>query len=159
MTSENTVAGGTRPRSASGKPLVDPRGPRFGAGITSVVLAVVLLVAPSGAANVLLALQWLAFGAGAAFGLAYSPYGVIFRRLVRPRLGPPSHWEEEAPPRFAQAVGFGFATVGLIGFLVGWAALGYVAVAMALAAAFLNAAFDYCLGCETYLLLARMRRR
>ena len=157
MTGDTTTAG-TQPRSASGKPLIDPRGPRFGAGITTVVLAVVLILAPSPAANVLLAIQLLVFGIGAAFGLARAPYGLMYRSLVRPRLGPPPEWEEEAPPRFAQAVGFAFAAVGLAGFLLGWTAVGYIAVAMALAAAFLNVAFAYCLGCETYLLLARLRR-
>jgi Domain of unknown function (DUF4395) len=136
--------------------LIDARGPRFGAALTTVVLAVVLLTIPSAASGVLLALQTVVFGVGAFLGLRYAPYGWIFRTLVRPRLGPPSDLEEEPPPRFAQAVGFGFATVGLLALLLGWTALAYLAVGMALVAAFLNAAFGYCLGCEMYLLLRRV---
>ena len=87
------------------------------------------------------------------------PYGVLYRRLVQPRLGPPADTEDAAPPRFAQLVGFGFAAVALLAWAVGWTAAGYVAVSAALAAAFLNAAFGFCLGCEVYLLLRRLRPR
>ena len=146
------------PVGVSGKPLIDARGPRFGAVITTAVLIVVLLLAPAPAAVALLAMQAVVFAVGAVAGLAYAPYGYIFRSLVRPRIGPTKEWEEEAAPRFAQAVGLVFALVGLLGLLMGWPVVGLGAVAMALAAAFLNAAFDYCLGCEMYLLLARLRR-
>jgi hypothetical protein len=134
---------------------VDPRGPRFGAVLTSIVLAAVLLAIPSGVAAVLLAWQVLVFALGAFVGLSAQPYGIAYRKFVRPRLAPPSELEDAAPPRFAQSVGFAFAAVGLIGLLVGIPALAYAAVGLALAAAFLNAAFDYCLGCEIYLLAAR----
>lgn len=137
--------------------LVDPRGPRFGAIITTVVLAVVLVTTPSVLATVLLTLQTMVFAIGAFAGLKVAPYGLIFRSLVRPRLAPPTEMEEEAPPRFAQAVGFGFALVGTVALLLGWTPLAIAAVAMALAAAFLNAAFGYCLGCEMYLVLRRFR--
>jgi hypothetical protein len=80
---------------------------------------------------------------------------VLYAQLIRPRLGAPGHLEDTAPPRFAQAVGLAFAGVGLIGFLAGWTAVAYLAVAAALAAAFLNAVFGFCLGCELYLLYRR----
>ena len=134
---------------------VDVRGPRFGAWVTSFVLAVVLLT-QSGA---LLALQAVVFGIGAVFGLRWAPYGLLFRTLVRPRLGPPTEFEAEAPPRFAQAVGGVFAVVGTVGFVAGWTAVGLVATAFALAAAFLNAAFGFCVGCEMYLLFRRATSR
>jgi hypothetical protein len=134
---------------------VDPRGPRVAAGLTSVVLAAVLVTANGW----LLAAQALVFGIGAFAGLRYAPYGVLYRTLVQPRLAPPAHLEAEAPPRFAQAVGFGFAVVGAAGYLAGVTAVGMVATAFALAAAFLNAAFDFCLGCEVQLRLARLRGR
>ncbi len=139
--------------------LVDPRGPRFGAAITTVVLGAVLVLAPSMPATVLLAAQTVVFALGAFLGLRAAPYGLLYRSVVRPRLGPPTEMEEEAPPRFAQAVGFGFGLVGTIAFLLGWDALGVAAVALALAAAFLNAAFGYCLGCEMYLLLRRLGKQ
>jgi hypothetical protein len=130
---------------------IDIRGPRFGAAVTTVVLAVVLITG-SGA---LLAWQTLAFAAGAIGGVQRSPYGWLFRTVVRPRLGPPVEFESPAPPRFAQGVGLAFAVVGLVGYFLGPEWLGLAATACALAAAFLNAAFGYCLGCEMYLLLRR----
>jgi len=134
---------------------VDPRGPRFGAALTSVVLAVVLLTG----SGWLLAAQAVVFGIGAVAGLRWAPYGVLFRRLVRPRLAPPAELEAEAPPRFAQGVGLLFAVVGTVGYLAGAPVLGAVATAMALVAAVLNAAFDVCLGCEVHLRLARLLGR
>ncbi|MET8680263.1 DUF4395 domain-containing protein [Streptomyces sp. NPDC004647] len=130
---------------------IDIRGPRFGAAVTTVVLAAVLI---SGS-GWLLAWQALCFAVGAAAGVGRSPYGWLFRVVVRPRLGPPTACESPAPPRFAQAVGLFFALVGLAGFFAGPAWLGPAATACALAAAFLNAVFGYCLGCEMYLLLRR----
>lgn len=130
---------------------VDPRGPRFGAAITTAVLAAVLLTG----SGWLLAAQAAVFALGAFGGLRLAPYGWVFRLLVRPRLGPPAQLEAEAPPRFAQGVGFCFAVVGAIGYLSGVTGLGVAATALALVAAFLNAAFDFCLGCEVHLRLVR----
>ena len=134
---------------------VDPRGPRFGAAITTVVLAAVLITANGW----LLAAQAVVFGIGAFAGLRFAPYGRVFRRFVQPRLAPPREFEAEAPPRFAQGVGFAFALVGTVGYLTGVTALGVVATAFALGAAFLNVAFDFCLGCEVHLRLVRVLGR
>src|SRR3954451_19582603 len=134
---------------------VDPRGPRFGAWVTTVVLAAVLVTG----SGLLAAGQTVVFAAGAFGGLAVAPYGVVFRRLIRPRLGPPEHLEAEAPPRFAQAVGFALGVVATGGHLSGLTVVGIVATAAALAAAFLNAAFGFCLGCEMHLLITRRLRR
>lgn len=132
--------------------MIDPRGPRFAASLTTIVLAVVLLTG-----NVwLLAAQTAVFAVGAFAGLQRSPYAVVYRRAVRPRLSPPTELEAAAPPRFAQAVGFGFGVVGTIALAIGASALGLVAVGLALAAAFLNAAFGFCLGCEMYLIGRRV---
>ena len=131
---------------------VDPRGPRFGAWITTAVLAVVLLTSSAPLA----ALQTAVFAVGALFGLGAAPYGVVFRRLVRPRLAPPVELEAELPPRFAQAVGAAFGVIATIGYATGVTALGAGAAALALAAAFLNAAFGFCLGCEVLLLARRV---
>jgi hypothetical protein len=132
---------------------IDPRGPRFAAVITTVVLAVVLITG----SGWLLAAQALIFAAGAVLGLRYSPYGLLFRWLVRPRLGPPRELEPEAPPRFSQWVGLVFAAAGAAGYLAGVTWLGVAATAAALVAAFLNGAFGYCLGCQMYLLIRRIR--
>jgi hypothetical protein len=96
---------------------------------------------------------------GALGGLRMAPYGWVYRALVRPRLGPPTELEEEAPPRFAQTVGLVFGVVALVAALLGWTAVAVASVALALVAAFLNAAFGYCLGCEMYLLLRRLPNR
>jgi hypothetical protein len=141
---------GSRAARSPGR-AVDPRGLRFTAWLTTVVLAVVLVTR----STPLLAVQAAVFLVGAAAGLRYAPYGLLFRWLLRPRLGPPRELEPEAPPRFAQAMGTGFAVIGVIGFAAGVPAVGLIATALALAAAFLNAAFGFCLGCETFLLLRR----
>ncbi len=132
---------------------IDPRGPRFGAAITTVVLAIVLVTA----SGWLLFAQTVVFAIGALAGLRYAPYGFLYRYLIRPRLGPPARTEAEAPPRFAQGVGMVIAGIGSIGFAAGLTTVGIVFGALALAAAFLNAAFDLCLGCQMYLLIQRIR--
>lgn len=131
---------------------IDPRGPRLAATLTTVLLVVALLAAPSTLTIVLLAIQTALFASGAFYGVQNTPYGWLFRTLVRPRLGPPAELEDAAPPRFAQAVGLGFALVALAGYVSGATLLGSIATGAALAAAFLNAAFGFCLGCEVYLL-------
>jgi hypothetical protein len=136
---------------------IDPRGPQFVAAVTAAVLVAVLLLAPGPIGVVLLAVQAAAFAVGATRGVQRTPYSWLFRTLVRPRLEPPVELEDPAPPRFAQAVGLAFAAVGLLAFLVGLDALGFVAVGLALVAALLNAVFRFCLGCEMYLLLRRLR--
>lgn len=143
------------PQAPPAGPVVDPRSPRFGAAITSVVLALTLILGPTGGLP-LLVLQTVAFGAGSLLGLQYQPYGIIFRKFVRPRLDPPAELEDARPPRFAQSVGLGFAVVGLIGAVLNLAGLFYLAVGLALVAALLNAVFDFCLGCEIYLLSKRL---
>ena len=135
---------------------VDPRGPRFGAAITSTVLAIVLLTTPSTLASALLSAQTLVFALGAFAGLQFHPYGWIFRKFVRPRIGAPAEMEDSAPLRFAQLVGFLFAVTGLVSLLTGASNLALIAIGFALAAAFLNAAFNICLGCEMYLLGKRL---
>jgi disulfide bond formation protein DsbB len=136
---------------------VDPRGQQFAAAITTVVLAVVLLVAPNPVGVALLGVQALLFAVGAGLGVQHTPYARVFRTVVRPRLGPPSELEDPEPPRFAQAVGLVFAVVALGGFLSGATVVGLVATGFALAAALLNAVFGFCLGCELYLLINRVR--
>ena len=133
---------------------VDPRGLRFGAAITSAVLAI-SLVTPVKVAVVLLALQAIVFALGAFGSLQRAPYGLLFAKVVRPRLGAPAQTEDARPPRFAQLVGLGFLVVALAGFLSGAFFIGYVATAFALIAALLNAAAGLCLGCEMYLAFRR----
>ena len=133
---------------------IDPRGPRFGAWITSFVLAVVLVISTRHAlAGALLAVQAVVFALGSR---GRSPYGVVFKKLVRPRLGPPAELEDEAPPRFAQLVGLAFALGGLAGFAAGATLAADIFTGFALVAALLNASIGLCLGCEVYLLFKRV---
>ena len=142
------------------RPRIDPRGPRFGAGITAVLLLVDLFLALTGArvaAVVLLAAICAVFAWGAFAGVGRHPYGLLFRRLVRPRLGPPAELEEAAPPAFAQGVGFVITLLGVVAGLLGATGVLAVFAALAFVAAFLNSVFGYCLGCQAYVLLLRAR--
>jgi predicted lipid-binding transport protein (Tim44 family) len=130
---------------------VDPRGQRFAAALTTVLLALTLLTGSPW----LLALQGVVFALSVFRGLQATPYAWLFRRLVRPRLAPPAELEDARPVRFAQAMGLGFVVVGLIGAVTGVTALFLAATGLALVAAFLNAAFGFCLGCEVYLIIRR----
>lgn len=139
---------------------VDVRGPRFAAWITTAVLLVALASSAfsTAAAAAILAVQAAVFAVGARYGPRRHPYGVIFSRVVAPRLAPPTEREPVEPLRFAQLVGVAFAVTGAAAFAAGAPILGAVAAALALAAAFLNAAFGICLGCQVYPLAARLRR-
>ena len=131
--------------------MIDPRGQRFAAAVTTLVLAVALL----SDSTWLLVAQAAAFAAGLLLGPASSPYAWVFRTVVRPRIGPRADLEDAAPPRFAQGCGLAFTVLALLGVALGMPVLTTVAVSAALAAAFLNAAFGVCLGCEIYLRLRR----
>jgi len=139
----------------SNEPGLDPRGPRFAATITAIVAAVVLITG----SGWLLAAQAVVFAIGGFIGIRYAPYSVLYRRLVAPRLAPPTEREPAAPVQFSQALGFGFAAVGAVGYLTGFTTVGIVAAALAFAAAFLNAAFNFCMGCEVYGLIIRFTKR
>jgi hypothetical protein len=138
---------------------VDVRGPRFAAWVTTAVIVATLVASAfsSYAAAIVLGLQAVVFAIGAVGGPRKHPYGRLFAKFVAPRLGPVTEKEPVAPLKFAQLVGFLFAVVGTIGFATGLATLGLIAGAFALIAAFLNAAFGICLGCQLYPLVARFR--
>ncbi|MGH8861404.1 MAG: DUF4395 domain-containing protein [Jatrophihabitantaceae bacterium] len=138
---------------------VDVRGPRFAAWVTTAVLVLTLIVSASSVptAAAILGAQALVFAIGAWAGPRRHPYSLVFASVVAPRLAPVSEREPAAPLRFAQLVGFVFAAIGVAGFVAGAALLGVIATAAALAAAFLNAAFGICLGCQLYPLVVRLR--
>jgi hypothetical protein len=137
---------------------IDPRSPRFGAGITAVLLlldAFLALVGATTAAAVLLAAIALLFAWGAFAGIRRHPYGLLYRHLLQPRLGPPAEREDPAPPTFAQGVGLVVTGAGLLLHVLGVPYALPVAAGLAFVAAFLNSVFGYCLGCQIYLLLVR----
>lgn len=150
---------------------IDPRGPRFAASITAVLLLVAVVLVLAGVSTTALAdssLLQRVLDAGFLLSLiiallflwgvlspATAPWGVIFRRFVQPRLAPPTEREDPRPPRFAQGVGLAVVVIGVLLHLLGvpWALP--IAVGAAFLAAFLNAACAFCLGCQLYLLLQR----
>ena len=150
----------TRPIAGVQPAQVDVRGPRFAAWVTTAVLIGTLLVAGVSelAAALLLGAQAVVFAIGAAGGPRKHPYGRLFATFIAPRLAPVTEREPVPPLKFAQLVGFVFAVVGAVGFAFGITALGLTATAFAMVAAFLNAAFGICLGCQIYPLVARLRR-
>ena len=150
------AAGATPPPGS--QPGIDPRGPRFGAAITAVLLLGVVGLALSGqsvAATAVLAVLVAIFAWGAFAGIRRHPWGRLYALLVAPRLAPPTHREDPAAPTFAQLVGFLITGAGLVLHLLGVPGALVVAASMAFVAAFLNAVFDYCLGCQLYVLLVR----
>ena len=132
---------------------IDARGPRFSALLTTVVLAIALVTGSVWVA----AFQAVVFAIGAIKGPQFTPYAFIYRSLIKPRLKSPLRTEDVRPPKFAQSIGLAFVIVAIAGAATGTSVVFTVAVAAALAAAFLNAAFDFCLGCQVYLILARVR--
>ena len=138
---------------------VDVRGPRFAAWVTTAVLVLALAVSAASplAAAVILGVQAVIFAIGAVGGPLRHPYGRVFASVVAPRLGPVKEREPVAPLKFAQLVGLIFAVAGVAGFAAGGFLVGVIATAAALVAAFLNAAFGICLGCQLYPLVARFR--
>jgi hypothetical protein len=132
---------------------IDARGPRWSAVITTAVLATALVTSSFW----VIAFQAVVFAIGALRGPQFTPYAVIFKKLIKPRLKSVATFEDVRPPQFAQAVGLGFALVAVIASITGSGGVFTVAVGFALAAAFLNAAFNFCLGCQMYLLILRFR--
>jgi hypothetical protein len=135
--------------------LIDARGPRYTAAITTVVLSTALVTE----SNLIIGFQFAVFLSAVLFGLRRSVYGFIYRNLIQPRLSGPVPSENESAPRFAQLVGALFAATALIGGLTGNTTLFLIATSLALGAAFLNAAFGFCLGCQFYLILLRAKSR
>lgn len=152
----------TTPNTASPSTVIDQvdvRGPRFAAWITTGVLLTALMASAVSmtVAAFILGVQAVVFAIGAMRGPRRHPYGKLFATVVAPRLAPVSEREPVQPLRFAQLVGLVFAVVGVLGFAAGAPLVGTVATASALGAAFLNAAFGICLGCQVYPLVSRLR--
>ena len=135
--------------------LIDARGPRFGAAVTSVILAIALLTH----STAVISLSLIAFAIGALRGPQFTPQGFFFKKFIKPRLSGDTPTEDVRPPRFAQQVGLGFTIIATVAGLTSLSGLFTVAVSLCLAAALLNAVFNFCLGCEIYLFAARLRSR
>jgi len=136
-------------------PLIDARGPRYTAALTTLVLSAAIITE----SNLIIGFQFTVFLSAVIFGLRRSIYGFLYRNLIQPRLKGPVPSEYESAPRFAQLIGALFALTALIGGLTGNTAVFLITTGFALAAAFLNAAFGFCLGCQIYLLILRAIKR
>ena len=143
---------GTKSKSVR---LIDARGPRYSAALTTLVLSAALITE----SNLIIGFQFAVFLSAVLFGLRRSIYGLLYRNLIQPRLSGPVPSEYESAPRFAQLIGALFALTALIGGLAGNSTLFLIATGFALSAAFLNAAFGFCLGCQIYLRLVRATKR
>ena len=143
---------GTKSRSVT---LIDARGPRYTAALTTLVLSAAIITE----SNLIIGFQFAVFLSAVIFGLRRSIYGFLYRNLIQPRLKGPVPSEYESAPRFAQLIGALFALTALIGGLTGNTTVFLIATGFALAAAFLNAAFGFCLGCQIYLLILRATKR
>ena len=138
---------------------IDPRGPRFGAGITSIIslFAFAAAIGAIGDSQTSFALAGvlLVLFLWSVLAPKTHPYQLIFGKLIRPRLKEPSELEDPRPPQFAQKVGLSFALLGGLGIVLGSELIVAISAAFIFLAAFLNAFFAYCLGCQMYLLLKR----
>jgi uncharacterized protein DUF4395 len=127
---------------------IDPRGHRFGAGVSAILL---ILAAVTGSPW-LVAVVLLSIGVSAAFGLRYSVYGAIWRRIVRLAHLGPTEPEHEYPPRFAQVLGSTALVLALIAFVVGVTTIGWLFALAVAGLQTLLAVTGYCLGCRLYFL-------
>jgi Domain of unknown function (DUF4395) len=156
--------------AARADPPADPRGNRFAAVLTALVVLVVLLTSSAP----LLAAQAVVFALGAFVGPRYSPYPALYRAVVAPRLvqlgraprlawlrrlGSPVRPEAAGPVRDAHALGFGLAALGSVGYLAGLTGLGEVAAGLLLAASVTNAASGFCPGRVAYQALYQLFAR
>jgi hypothetical protein len=128
--------------------MIDPRGHRFGAGVSAVIL--ILAVVLNQPLLVLIAL--LSIATSAAFGLRFSIYGAVWRRIVRLGGLRPTEPEHEYPPRFAQVLGSTALTIGLVAFATGLPVIGWLFTLAVAALQTLLAVTGYCLGCRLYFL-------
>ena len=128
--------------------MIDPRGHRFGAGVSAILLIGAFVTGTT----VLVPLLLLSIGVSAAFGLRFSIYGLVWRRIAKTLALPKVEPEHEYPPRFAQVLGSVALTLALIAFALGATTIGW---GLALAVAGLQtllATTGYCLGCRLYFL-------
>ena len=128
--------------------MIDPRGHRFGAGVS----AILLIVATVTQTPWIVALVLLSIGVSAAFGMRWSVYGMVWRRLVKVVGLPPTEPEHEYPPRFAQVLGSIALTFALVAFLVGLPSLAWGFTLAVAGLQTLLAVTGYCLGCRLYFL-------
>ena len=138
---------------------IDPRGYRFGASVTLVISIIALVLGANTAGLIAMGVLALLFLPGATVGPQVTLQSWIFRKLIRPRIGPPAETESFRPPRFAQQMGLAFSLLAVIFGLFDVALGFYIFTGFVVAASFLNSVFGFCLGCEIYLGFKRATTR
>ena len=127
---------------------IDPRGSRFGAGFSAVILGVAFVFDQP----VVVALVAIAMLASAALGTQYwllaRPWPYIRKALRLGKVEP----EHEYPPRFAQALGVVFLGLGLLLLAARVTPVGWLLVGAVVALQTLLAVTGFCLGCRLYFL-------
>lgn len=134
-----------------GPPLIDARLPKFNQGVLTAVLAV------SFALNFWypVPIMALVLGLGTAFGANANPVMLAFVKILKPRLGPPKELEDPRPPRFAALLGTIFLAAATVCFVAGLSLAGWILTLIVAVLAFIAAAFNFCVGCELYVIVRR----
>ena len=139
---------------------LDPRGPRFGAGITSVLMLIVIYLSLDAntidIAFAVMAFAVVMFVFGSVLGPAKHPYSYLYKFTLRKLLKDPSFLEPAKPVHFAQVIGLVVTGSGLALHFAGVPNALPISAALAFLAAFVNAVFAYCIGCQMYLGLKRL---
>lgn len=143
----------------SGDRQIDVRGPRFGAAVTLVLAIIALLLGATLPGIIIMALLAALFVPGAVVGPQATVQATIFKRFVLPRIAPTSKTESFRAPRFAQQVGLVFAVLAVIFGALDSSVGFFIFAGFLTVASFLNAVFNFCLGCEIYLLAKRLSTR
>lgn len=127
---------------------IDPRGQRFGAGVSAILFVIAIVTQQLWIAALLGANLLVAAGYGTRLFLPGRPWRLIRSAL---RLGA-TEPEHEYPPRFAQALGGTFIAIGSLAWLVGLPIVGWALVGAVAALQTLLATTGYCVGCKLYFL-------
>jgi hypothetical protein len=139
---------------------LDPRGPRFGAGISSILMLIVIYLsldpASEGIALGVMGFAVVMFTFGSVLGPARHPYSYLYKYTLRKFLKAPAYLEPATPVHFAQIIGLVITVLGLTLGIFGVPYALPIAAAGAFMAAFVNAVFAYCIGCQMYLGLKRL---
>lgn len=136
---------------------IDSRSVRVSAAVAAVLLVAGLALGPvDGLALVAVVTFLLAIGA--ILGWRVYPPAALFRRFVRPRVGPATDFMSHRAVRFEQALGMLLTLFALLAGVMGAAVLFYVFVGAVAVAAIVEAVFGYCLGCEAFARLLQLVR-
>jgi hypothetical protein len=138
---------------------VDSKVPRGKAAFHTLLPAAAFLLGEPAGPFVVLAVG-LIMTASVAGGPKFSVFGRLFNQVIRPTLKiKPGSPEEAAPHLFAEALGALFLLASAAALFLGATTLGWALALLVVALAALNWLAGICVGCQTYLIIARLRGR